>query len=200
MRNLIIPTLAGVVAGVVSAVVLATPSAQVPRPSAAPTSTAALPTASPSAHVERRLARLEARPLAVSAAPRSEDEEPLPPVEDPDAMRAQLQERLDDQLSTHANEPRDPDFANEAELLVTEDLHELADSAEYSLIDVDCRTQACTAWVEWPSYEQARAEYGRLLHHDYQQNCARSITVLPPGDPAAIYRAALIFDCTDQGL
>lgn len=106
-----------------------------------------------------------------------------------DAFRAELR--------NHAEEPRDPQWASETDRLFTNDFRITEATLQYRSVQVDCRMTTCVASVEWPSFPEARRRVGLLLTQPLSRNCARSVSLLPPDQPAAPYRAQLLIDCTD---
>ncbi|MBI4704447.1 MAG: hypothetical protein HY744_25370 [Deltaproteobacteria bacterium] len=153
-----------------------------PPPSAADGELAAL---------RRRLARLEAsqRPADVGESSRREVKEP-----DLDEIVAKHEQALQE----HAASPVDAAWAPRASPLARAHMEAGAALGQYRVVRVDCRTTTCIGVVEWPSYADATAQYGELLHQDYSDfNCAREITLPPPQDPAAPYQGTVVFDCTE---
>jgi hypothetical protein len=50
--------------------------------------------------------------------------------------------------------------------------------------------------VEFDNYDAALTEHTRLLHHDYQVNCARELLLPEPEDVQAPYLATVLYDCS----
>lgn len=75
------------------------------------------------------------------------------------------------------------------------DLGEIAQTSSFELVQTECRTTSCLATMQWPTYGKAQAEWRKLLHHGYQANCSREITLPEPSDETAPYQATLVLDC-----
>jgi hypothetical protein len=65
---------------------------------------------------------------------------------------------------------------------------------------VDCRFDTCVAVLDWPSRNQAAAEWSDLLTFPYRANCGRAI-VIPEAEAGGggdrPVRANLVFDCSE---
>ena len=94
----------------------------------------------------------------------------------------------------------DSTWAPTAESNFQHDFVSLATEGEFTLVNTDCRTTRCAVTVEFPSYTVATENFSKLLHHQYQTNCARH-TMLPKPDRAqgeSSYQATFIFECNDS--
>lgn len=106
----------------------------------------------------------------------------------------------DEALTAFENEETDPSWATRTAETFDHDLEGLSEAAGYTTIGTECRSTKCRSVVEWPSYVEATAKFGDLLHHDYRTNCARQ-TLLPEpseeelGEP---YRMTVVFDCSNN--
>jgi hypothetical protein len=141
--------------------------------------------------MERKLAELSDR-----AAPRQPPEpagQPPPPTRE--EVKQQLLQQRQAQLEAHQREPVDFFWAKEAHTSLAADFAPLTRGDAFRVRGIDCRTTTCVATVEWPSYTKATEDYARLLQHPYGLDCARSILLPEPEDPAARYEARLVLDC-----
>jgi hypothetical protein len=136
--------------------------------------------------LERRLAEVERRRLAATA-----PGAPAPPAES-------SPRRYEEQLRAHGNEPTDPRWAAPTAAAIESDLQVLARKASFKVTGVDCRSQLCTAELEWPSLAVAAEEQATLAHHPYRANCSRTL-VLPEapsdGEGSGPVKARLLFEC-----
>jgi len=97
-------------------------------------------------------------------------------------------------------EEYDSNWAPTAENNFQQDLSDMANDSNFTLVDTDCRSKSCSVTVEFPTYSKATENFSNLLHHDYKTNCARQ-TLLPEPDRSlgeAPYQATFIFDCSDN--
>lgn len=108
---------------------------------------------------------------------------------------ARVRSRVGRALQAHRAEPTDPLWSDSAESGLREQLASISDGSPAQLVDVDCRSSSCVSTLEWRNYSAAVRDYRRYLMQPYVINCRRSISVPPPEDPSAQYRAHLIMNC-----
>jgi hypothetical protein len=167
--------LLGIASGVVGALLVTPPSVHVPLPPSPETARAAPAAAGVPAGRERHVA--------------------TPPA-DPEQARAQTIQRWHEQLQAHEIEPRDAAWANATGPLFEDDLRRLGERERFELVSSQCRTNTCSAIVQWPDYGAALEHYASLLHNPYQIRCARKTLLPEPEHNDAPYRATVLFDCS----
>jgi hypothetical protein len=151
----------------------------------------------PDPATERRLNELEIQVHDLSRAPRTDDAgtpaQP-PPVEDRRASAERARHDFEARLLEHRLSPRDSGWATSKERALTEGIGDQANAhTTFSLVDVDCRTTTCVARLQWPSEQEARAQIRDLVQNT-DIDCARQVTLPPPGSNAA-YEVSVLFDC-----
>jgi len=148
--------------------------------------------------IEERLARLEdaSRPLMHQDTPPAEPPDPSPTAY-MDRERERGQQAASSREEEHNREERDPIWSARANADFGSDLAGLGASHQLRVESVDCRSRSCFAYVNWPTFREARASTSDLLHHDYRQNCARLVYLPPPENPDVPYRARVDFNCTN---
>lgn len=120
-----------------------------------------------------------------------EASDPLPPPRN-------AEEKHDALVEESLAESLDRPWATHAEASLSRDLVRLGDSS-FDVSSVACRTTSCVATLEWPSFNEATMSYNRLVTHDYEVNCTRTITLPEPEDPLAPYEAKLvIYECSRE--
>lgn len=202
---MIVPAVAGVIAGVASSFIFsargeARPPAgeRAQAASAAAASTVYAPvfvapagSTQPVDDLRKRLDALEARSGAAQtgAAPA-----PLSEAALEEQKRATL-ERHEALVKAHREEPLDPAWGPSTGSLVRSDLEKLAESSSFKVVEADCKTTTCASTLEWPTFGQASSEWRNVLHHGFQANCSRAVTLPDPPDPGAPYRATIVLDC-----
>lgn len=137
---------------------------------------------------EQRLATLERRLAELTAPARSAAARVAPtPLES--------QQRYEQRLQQHAAEPVDQGWSRPTASLIQSDVLKQADTMNFRLGRVDCRTTSCTAELEWPSPAEADREYQSLAHFPYRANCSRTVVLPPPTTGAGPVHAQLFLDC-----
>ncbi len=116
---------------------------------------------------------------------------------DPDTARAEALARWQSTLAAHDAEPVDDAWAADVTPRYARDLYDLSQSADasFDVLDTACKTTTCSALLEFSDYGTATEEFSQLLYYDYEQNCSKEILLPEPADPAARYRATVLFDC-----
>jgi hypothetical protein len=200
--SIIVPAVAGIIAGVASSLLLSFRDHRAQADPVAPPPTAQAPEqgliplyVAPGQDPVEEVQKKRAAPLDSSnAAPRP----PSPPADEVATMeqhKREVEQRHEQAIRTHRAQPIDPAWARKTNAMLQSDLTELAASSSFKLIEADCRTTSCIATVEWPSYGKAMVEWRRLLHHGYQANCSREITLPDAQDPQGAYQATIVLDC-----
>jgi hypothetical protein len=203
--RVLVPSLAGIVAGVGSTLLIsrATSPRGIPIPTASSHVGVVPVNMDPGTDVARlralesRLNRLEARPEPTSASDRS-PEAPVQPL-DPALARAQDRERFAERLKEHDRERVDAVWASHASRSFHTDLEHLAPGQGFTVVSIDCRSASCVGVLEWPSYDVARKNFIGVVHNGYSLNCARGMSLPEATDPAAPFRASVLFNCDDMG-
>ena len=143
------------------------------RPSASPRS-------SPNAEARSRF-RLR-RPEA----PEPEPGEPIPADDEAVAERQEWAEHLEG----FSAEPRDAQWAGEAELAVHDGLESLVSRFDGHVASVECRSRRCRAQLQWPEDANVEGLSMFALHKSHEaMNCARHMRV--EDDRAT----TLLFEC-----
>jgi hypothetical protein len=170
----LLPTTAGVVAGVGSSLLLPRLGKHVDASGVA---------ASPSGQsVPARSARAE-----TSGALRVGDE----------ALRRERVARHEWAIVEHWLEPRNVAWSGRAETAFWQDLLQIAAANDFSVDEVDCGATTCVSTLEWATYGEALHTWEALLRGSYQENCTRRI-LLPAPDPEGSgrpYQATIVFGC-----
>lgn len=60
---------------------------------------------------------------------------------------------------------------------------------------VNCRTDTCEMQLVWPSYSDATENALRVMHSVCPLNCNRSMSLTDPEAPGQPYRASFLIDC-----
>lgn len=151
-----------------------------------------------------RVRSLEARLRELERKERAPAEEPPPEVPaEPSVISGEeakklVLERQAERERSFVDDPIDSAWAGPAKQAFQRDLGQLAASAEFSVLAVECKTTQCRAKVRWPSYEKAVQTWKAALHKSYEVNCGIEAFVPAPDDVSAPYETALYFDCTDE--
>ncbi len=200
----IVPALAGIVAGVISSVIVHhQPAAANGPPAASPTAAAREPAttnwsavASPSSGpltlrlgaIEQKLARMT-----------SKDDDA--PSGRPDEIARHEQSRrllasFDERLEKHERALTDAAWSKTASASLGSAMAAIAqrNHSQGELKAVDCRTDSCLATLEFPSFDAARDGYGDFVTAFYEVNCGRTSILAPPDHPDAPYTVKVIFE------
>lgn len=111
---------------------------------------------------------------------------------------ASFEEKFTQQAQAFASDPLDGSWAPTATKTLNSSLEMLATTAQFSLVEAECRTAHCRAVVEFATLESAEMNAGLLAEARLGSlNCAQGIQVPPDADPDAPVRAELFLDCTD---
>ncbi len=145
--------------------------------------------------LERGLARVVRRLDAIPE-PVSGD---LPPEVEADrqSLREQANASWRDELEQHAREAVDPSWSDHAEARFYEDLDAMAGDGAFRTVVVDCRSESCTAEVEFETFGAATRGFVGLLTAEYSENCGTKTVLDDPLDPAEPYRATILYDCSE---
>jgi len=144
--------------------------------------------------LEQRVAELTTRAEAAPSAPST------PPVRpDPEELKQALLQQHQLRLDAHQRQPIHPTWAPEATRAFSTDFSALTQGQQLTVRSIDCRSTSCIARVEWPSYEEATANYHMLLQHSYALDCMRSLLLPEPEEPERAYEASLILECQNLG-
>jgi hypothetical protein len=147
-------------------------------------------------HLGNRLARLEERSGPGEApSPGTFHEPPKHPTTEQSYERAK---RLSDdfELRFSAESP-DVQWARQTAADFQSDLQEFS-AGRWTTVDVECAASLCKSKLRWPSYYQATASLMPLLVANFKKNCAVSVALPPPPEPAAPYDGKVFFDCTQD--
>ncbi|MDI3290312.1 hypothetical protein [Polyangium sp. 15x6] len=203
----ILPLIAGALAGAMATVLISrdkttnmnTPSSTAPHVSHEP-GTIRIPTGANQGtgtseldDLKKRLAALEKR-----EAPSDTDQEsPYQPaaLPDPEEWKAHREKHHREIVEAHERAPVDSQWAPRARTLLLDELRTMETSDGFSVRNVDCRTNTCTALLEWADYGQAVKGWGSAIEHVYKLNCGREILLPEPPDPGVRYQATMVFTC-----
>jgi hypothetical protein len=100
-------------------------------------------------------------------------------------------------LARHDDEPIDPTWSRESEYSFGEQLRGIGTLTGTDVRDVDCRSTTCTATLGWESYGRAQEAIDDLLGGQFVPNCARSIRIEPPDDPALPLETRFVLHCDE---
>jgi len=115
-----------------------------------------------------------------------------------DAPSALFEEKFTQQAQAFASDPLDGSWAPTATKTLNSSLEMLATTAQFSLVEAECRTAHCRAVVEFATLESAKTNAGNLAEARLgSPNCAQGIQVPPDADPDSPVRAELFLDCTN---
>lgn len=96
-------------------------------------------------------------------------------------------------------DPVDPSWSSGAAESLRNDLSAVAATDGFNLVAVECRTEMCRATLRWESYEAAVKTGMRLPERAIPGlNCAKSIWLKEPEQPAGPYSSSLYLDCSEQ--
>lgn len=96
-------------------------------------------------------------------------------------------------------DPVDPAWSSGAAESLRNDLSAVAATDGFNLVAVECRTEMCRATLRWESYEAAVKTGMRLPERAIPGlNCAKSIWLKEPDQPASPYSSSLYLDCSEQ--
>lgn len=140
--------------------------------------------------LRKRIDELEKQNRATGAKPSASTD----PAALEEQRRATIQ-RHDALVKAHREQPVDPSWGPSTGALVRTDLEKIAESSTFKVIDADCKTTSCAGTLEWPSFGAATSEWRKVLHHGFQANCSRQVTLPDPPDPNTPYRATVVLDC-----
>jgi hypothetical protein len=193
--TILVAVVAGVAGGGATALAFASREA---APLAVPTAVAIEarqePSARPRAETRRQQgARAPAEPHALAE---KEAAAELPAADAPTDLQeiARLeQERLREDLDAHASERIDAVWASATEPTLTDDARAVAADNGFEHVRTSCRSKTCLVTYRWPTRQDAEQTFGTTVLHEYQANCARTLT-LPEGDPQP-YEANLVLRC-----
>jgi len=110
---------------------------------------------------------------------------------------ARLQAQSEWEISQHRAEPIDGSWSRHASRSLSEDLEKAAAEKKFRVTSVDCRNTSCLAVLEWPTYADALAGFGEVIHTPFAVNCVRGMTLPETDDPSRALSATLILDCSD---
>lgn len=144
-----------------------------------------------------RLAALEER-IATLEQESKEVEEPPAAEEGIDAKNAETYFRWEQRLDDFSNEPRIPSFAKAASAAYDADFDRLAERLGFQHLATDCRSNRCKVDFQADEYSSALRVLPKLVHNQYQMNCAVQVTAPPPEDGSGgPYKTSVLFDCSD---
>jgi hypothetical protein len=203
--RLILPVVAGIVAGVAGSVFMAATASRsgiAPRSAVRSSERVGQRTEEPSPRVveSHRLDKVR-RALSADATETETNEAAAaiirPPT--PTDVGRHVQTRIEQIVQRHASESVDSDWATGAESDFHHDLSSLGEKEHFSLVDLNCRTSLCIAVLQWPSYEAA-SQYDVVSSFPYKRNCAITVYVPLPehGDIQKTYRSRVFFDCAEE--
>jgi hypothetical protein len=86
---------------------------------------------------------------------------------------------------------RNAEWAAKAEKAITEEMPKVLGNSA-TLINVDCRSSACLALIEWSSFSVAQEYWNIVVLAEMPVRCDREITLPPPKDERARYREHLV--------
>jgi hypothetical protein len=149
-----------------------------------------------------RLARLEERLNAKDDSP-SSDKIDTPPQEppshpDPEEESEKLVQHWEDRLQRYADEPEDRVWAAPMKKSLESSVSSLATQGHFTLVETECRSQTCSATVEWKDYSDAMESHSQLIFEQYGPNCARDVFLPEPEDRQVPYQATVLYDCSQS--
>ena len=201
--KLLLPTLAGLLAGVAGALLVREPT---PEESEAPRvefvfGEGERATLQPS--FDPRPANLDAGPDNPAAeSPGRAQETTTLSLEEHLARREE--ERVNREataraeLQEHYQATPDPAWARQAQYDLWSALEQEAVEHGGQVDTVDCRRETCVVATRWSSFEEAYADAPKMLHVPFSPNCPRRLQLFEPDDPAAPYLAEMFIDCTGE--
>lgn len=148
------------------------------------------------------LGRLEAleREMARWRDERNRDHEPTPQeLQNPEEERRRVEVGFAELERHLLTEPVDPSWSGGATESLRNDLGAIAERDGFSLLAAECRTEMCRATLRWDNYEAAVKTGMRLPERAIPGlNCAKTIWLKVPDNPAAPYSTSLFLDCSEQ--
>lgn len=151
------------------------------------------------AQQEQRLAQLEdgIKKLDRGQPEVDSEDEPSAHGTDLEAVREEAYARWAERLDQHETEPVDAAWSDGAESQFEQDMSTLSTTEDFELLRTQCRTNTCSATVQWSSYGHALDHFSALLHADYKTACTREVVLPEPAQRDAPYAATVLFDCTE---
>jgi hypothetical protein len=120
---------------------------------------------------------------------------PASPPFDPVAAQLLQQAKFERALQAHRAEPIDPSWAPRTERSLSANFESLASLAHFRLDGINCRMTSCEADVTFNRYQDAQQNFTKILHKNYDVNCAATILIPPPDDLSGRYRSSVLLDC-----
>jgi hypothetical protein len=137
-----------------------------------------------------------ATPAASVVSARTEPEPPRSQEE----LKQDWRQKFARKVDIAASEARDPAWAQEVEQAFQNDFTQQRGRTQAELLNVECKSSACLAHVQWPSYAVAKRMFPQIMHTAYATNCAVAIDIGDePAEPDRPHQAAVVFKCKREG-
>lgn len=118
---------------------------------------------------------------------------------DEEAAREEAQALFVELQESFSREPVDQQWAPVAGRALLTGLNSFAESAKFSVVDVQCKTERCRGTVEFDDYSSAQANAYRLSHEAIDGlNCRQAVSLPVPDDPADPLLVDVHLDCARQ--
>ena len=124
---------------------------------------------------------------------RQEEEERQRMQDDPEAREAKVHEIYTETMQQFEQQEYDADWAGQAESGFKQDFTTIAANIGANLQNVECRTNACIAKMEFNNYEHAKDNIDELAARPYSVNCKRRVITPQPDDANAPYQVTFFF-------
>jgi hypothetical protein len=150
-----------------------------------------------------RLSELEKRmnEMADRPDPEQPGAAPEPPTEEEreahaDEAQAAASARLHEKIGAFESEAPDPAWAGATQATLETEMATLSSGARGEAVQsVQCKSTSCLATVSFPTYDAARAGFGRYAMGAYGEvRCAQTAVLDEPSDPTAPYEVQVLFD------
>ncbi|HWO26765.1 MAG TPA: hypothetical protein VNO30_48885 [Kofleriaceae bacterium] len=124
---------------------------------------------------------------------------PVTEIQNPEEERKRVEAQFGELERHLLADPVDPSWSGGAAELLRNDLSGITGKDGFNLVTVECRTEMCRATLQWENYEAAVKTGMRLPERAIPGlNCAKSIWLKEPENPAGSYSSSLYLDCSEQ--
>ena len=115
---------------------------------------------------------------------------------DAEADRAALIREFEERIAAHETEQPDDAWAVQTSNDIHQTLQALEQEGGFTLLEVDCKSRTCLAWIQWDNLPAAQQNFGKLLTADFGASCYTEILLRsPPTDISTKYEEVMYFRC-----
>jgi hypothetical protein len=107
-----------------------------------------------------------------------------------------LIQEFEARIAAHATEQLDDTWAVQTSNGIYQTLQALEQEGGFTLLDVDCKSRTCLAWIQWNNLPAAQQNFDKLLTADFGASCLTEILFRsPPTDLSVKYEEIMYFRC-----